>query len=222
MPYSNKRDVEFWGQIASGKIGSIGPDYNESIQQAIAHADHMIDDYCHVPEGFFNPGGIEIQQEYLNGTDVAYLGGITKFFNWYYGGTSHLRFKYRPVLSVTKLEEETAAGTWTTRTEGTGNDYIVVEDGVRYVTNTPAWKYKNVRATYLIGYATTPGNVTQVSARLAAAILHRIIDAKDRVKASVSSLHAEHSSETSLGVAIFTPDLQRLLEPYRRSVYAFA
>ena len=222
MPYSNRSDVEFWGQLDSTHIGSYGPDYNASIQQAITHADRMIDDYCHVPHDFFTPGGIEIQQEYRNGTDVAYLGGITKFFNWYYGGTSHLKLTHSPVLSVTTLEEETAAGTWTARTEGTGNDYIVVDDGVRFVTNTPAWKYKNVRVTYKVGYATTPGNVVQVSARLAAAILHRLEDAKNRDKATITGLTVGNTAETSLGAAIFTDELKRLLETYRRPIYAFA
>ena len=221
MPYSNQTDVEFWGQLDSSKIGSVGPDYEDSIQRAIASADKMIDNYCRVPMGFFSPGGIEIQEEYLNGADVAYLGGITKFFNWYSGGTSHLTFEYSPVLSVTKLEEETAAGTWTTRTEGTGNDYIVVADGVRYVTNTPAWKYKNVRVSYVIGYKTTPGNVNECSARLAAAIVHRILDAKTRAKGSGGGLNVQHPPETSLGAAIFTPELKGLLGEYRRSIYAF-
>ena len=221
MTYSRKEDVEFYGQLDSSKIGSIGYDYDASIQKAITDADHMIDDYCRVPSGFFSPGGIEIQEEYLNGVDVAYLGGITKFFNWYYGGTSHLKFAYRPVLSVTKLEEETAAGTWTTRTEGTGNDYIVVTDGVRYVTNTPAWKYKNVRASYVVGYKSTPGNVTQVSARLAAAILHRIIDSKTRARGSGGGLAVTNPPETSLGAVIFTDELKRLLGEYRRPIYAF-
>lgn len=219
MPYSNTSDIEFWGQLDSTKIGSIGPDYADSIQRAIKTADHMIEDYCRVPEGFFSPSGIEIQQEYLNGTDVAYLGGITKYFNWYYGGTSHLKFKHSPVLSVTTLEEETATGTWTSRTEGT--DYIVVDDGVRYITNTPAWKYKNVRATYKVGFITTPGNVTQVSARLAAATLHRIIDSKSRTKGGIGPLNVDNPPETSLGAAIFTEELKRLLETYRRPIYAF-
>jgi len=222
MPYSNKSDVEFWAQDTRTDIGTIGPDYNESLQRAIAIADGDIDDYCHVPHGFFSPGGIEIQQEYLNGTDVAYLGGITKVFNWYYGGTSHLKFTHSPVLSVTKLEEETAAGTWTLRTEGTGNDYIVVDDGVRFVTNTPAWKYKNVRVTYKVGYKTTPSNVAYVSARLAAAILQRIVDAKHRHKASGFGMSVDVASETSLGANIFTEELQRKLRRYQRPTYAFA
>jgi len=222
MSYCTKEDVEFWGQFATGDFGTSGYDYDNSIAKAIETADRKIDEYCGVPEGFFSPGGVEIENEYLNGTDVAYLGGITKFFNWYYGGTSHLKFGYKPVLSVTKLEEETSADTWTTRSEGTGNDYIVVDDGVRFVSNTPAWKYKNVRATYKAGYKTTPLQVQLVSARLAAALLQRIVDAKRRGTASVGGLTANSPEKSGLTDEVFTEEMRRDLKNFVRVVYGFA
>jgi hypothetical protein len=220
MGYSTKSDVEFWGQFQLGDL-TIGYDYNNSIAKAITIADRMIDHYCQVPESFFVAGGIEIQQEYHNGTDVAYLGGITKFFNWYSGGTSHLKFKHKPVLSVTKLEEETSADSWTTRTEGTGNDYIVVDDGVRFVKNTPSWKYKNVRATYKAGYAVTPSQVVEVSGRLAAALLQKIDDAKTRQSVTTTGLSVSAPATPSLTGPVFTDELKSLLVNYRRVVYAF-
>jgi len=221
MGYSMKSDVEFYGQFVTGDFGASGYDYNNSIAKAITIADRNIDHYCQVPENFFVAGGIEIQNEFLNGTDVAYLGGITKFFNWYTGGTSHLKFKHRPVLSVTKLEEETGAGSWSTRTEGTGNDYIVVADGVRYVKNTPAWTYKNIRVTYKIGYATTPAQVTEVSGRLAAALLRRIIDAKTPQTIGVGGMSVSTAVDASLTKPVFTDELKQLLVNYKRVVYAF-
>ena len=215
MPYSTQADVEFYGSFSSTDF-TRGYDYPASLQKAITDADRLIDSYCQVPEGFFTAGGIEIQREHLNGTDVAYLGGITKFFNWYYGGTSHLQFKYRPVLSVTTLEEETATGTWTARTEGT--DFLVVADGVRFITNTPAWKYKNVRATYRAGYTTTPGPITRVSARLATAILQDIQDRQRRDKVSAGALNAAAPAPAE---QVFTEALQREVQPYRRVMYMF-
>lgn len=219
MPYCVKNDVLFYGQDLDNVFGVVGYTETEVFAKAIADADAMIDDYCNVPEGFFVAGGLTITNEYLNGTDVAYLGGITKFFNWYYGGTSHLKFKYSPVLSVTKLEEETSAGSWTTRTEGTGNDYIVVDDGVRYVTNTPAWKYKNVRATYVAGYTTTPVQVAQASAELAARILQDVLDRKERGgSASTGGLSVTSPEPAD---QIFTDELKSRLNNYRRAIYAF-
>lgn len=218
MPYSTKNDVLFYGQFSAGEFGAAGWDEEASYQKAINDADHMIDDYCNVPEQFFTAGGTEIQQEYHNGTDVVYIGGIIKFFNWYYGATSHLKLDYKPVLSITKLEEETSPGTWTTRTEGSNNDYIAVEDGVRFVQNTPAWKFKNVRATYKAGYTTTPWQVQQVSAELASRILQDIVDRKNREKASVGPVNVSSPEPRKL---IFTDELKARLNNYRRVVYAF-
>ena len=209
-----------WGQFADAAFGSVGLDENASYQKMIESADRMIDEYCRVPEDFFVAGGVEVQQEYLDGKDVAYIGGVTKFFNWYYGGTSHLKFKHKPVLSVTKLEEETTTGTWTTRSEGSGSDYIVVDDGVRYITNTPSWKYKNVRATYKAGYTSTPTQVSVVSARLAAALLHRVKDANNRKTTSIGTLSVT-APVSDLSQPVFSDDLKRLLVNYKRVVYAF-
>ena len=222
MGYSTRTDVEFWGQFNSSDFGSIAYSYESSLQRAIDTADRYIDDYCNVPEGFFSAGGVEIQQEYLNGSDVKYIGGVVKFFSWYYGGTSHLKFKHHPVLSVTKLEEETSADTWTQRTEGTGNDYIVVEDGVRFIRNTPGWKYKNVRVTYKVGYARTPSQISEVSGRLAAAVLRRIKTASNPVSVTIQGQSVSVAADASLGKPVLTDDLKKLLENYKRAVYGFS
>lgn len=233
MPYSNQADVEFYGQFSSSDFSNKGYSYQDGIQKAIADADRMIDEYCDVPEGFFIPGGIEIQQEHLNGTDVIYIGGIQRFYAWFAGATSHLKFAYKPVLSVTKLEEETSAGIWTTRTKGSNSDYIVVDDGVRFVQNTPAWKFKNVRVTYKAGYKTIPWQIVQVSGRLAAALLKYIKDkpaaAGTSQSSGVSLLGVSKSSSSSVSQggagqvadAVFTPDLRELLNNFRRANYGF-
>lgn len=221
MPYSNQSEVETWGQLATGDLGSHGYNYDNTIQALIKWADHAIDDYCSVPRGFFEAGGIAINNEYLNGTDVAYIGGVTRFFNWYFGGASHLKFKYKPVLTVEKLEEETSAGTWTTRTEGRGNDFIVVDDGVRFIRNTPSWSYKNVRATYKVGYTQTPGRVNECSARLAASYGHRIHDAKSRSTVQAGGLSVTQLPTPNLTSSVFTKDLKKLVRNYKCAVYAF-
>lgn len=221
MGYSTRTDVEFWGQFTTADF-TIGYDYENSLQRAIDIADRKIDDYCSVPEMFFSSGGIEVQQEYLNGTDIAYIGGVRRFFSWYYGGTSHLKFKQYPVLSVTKLEEETSAGTWTTRTEGTGNDYIVVDDGVRFIQNTPSYKYKNVRATYRAGYQTTPGQIAEVSGRLAAALLRRIKDSANPISVIIAGQSVSVAADASLTKPVFTQEMKNLLKNYKRLVYGFS
>lgn len=76
---------------------------------------------------------------------------------------------------------------------------------MRYVTNTPAWKYKNVRATYKAGYEATPIQISKVSARLAAVFLQRMLNPP------------KTKSEPA-----FTEELKMLIRNYRRSIYAFA
>ena len=218
-PYSNQADVEFYGQFDSTDFDDKGYDYAAGIQKAITDADRQIDEYCHVPEQFFTVGGIEIQHEYLNGVDIAYIGGIVKFFPWYYGGHSHLTFKHKPVLSVTKFEEETSAGAWTTRTEGASSDYVVVDDGVRFVQNVPAYKYKNVRVTYKAGYLLTPGVVQEASGRLAAAILRNVLDASKQHNPSLPATFT--TPKTSLLDDLLSDSIKTRLQNYCQPIYAF-
>jgi hypothetical protein len=220
MGYSTKADVEFYGQFSSEDFEDKGYDYEAAIAKAIQDADHMIEQYCNVLEGFFEPGGLEIQQELLNGVDIAYIGGITNFFNSYYGATSHLKLKYSPVLSVTKLEEETSADTWTERTEGSGNDFIVVSDGVRFMKNTPAWKYKNVRVTYKAGYSTTPSQIARISGMLAAALLRQILDSAATETIAIGGASVTRR-KANLTDPLFSDDLKREVDTFRRINYAF-
>jgi hypothetical protein len=221
MGYSTKADIEFYGQFSSDDFEDKGYDYEAAIAKAIQDADHMIEQYCNVPEGFFEPGGLEIQQELLNGLDIAYVGGITNFFNWYYGATSHLKLKHSPVLSVTKLEEETSADTWTQRTEGSGNDFIVVSDGVRFMKNTPAWRYNNVRVTYKAGYSTTPSQIARVSGMLAAAVLRQILKAAKDEGASMGGATMSNT-KTSLSDTVFSEDLKQEIVNFKRVNYGFS
>lgn len=219
MPYCTIEDVKFWGQLDdTSKLGGAGDgyDYTNSIQRSIEIASNRIDDYCEVPKGFFEPGGVEIQKEYHDGARVIYTGKVTRFYAFDYGGLAHLKTDYTPVLSVTKLEEETSAGSWTTRTEGSNDDYVVVDDGVRYVKNVPTWKWKNVRITYKAGYKETPQGVIDVCGELAAAILHKIIDAQKRSRASSGGASTEPTG-VRLTDTVFTKDMKLDLKRYRQS-----
>jgi len=219
MPYSTKNDVNFYGHFTSGTFGSYGYDEEATYQKAINDADSNVDDYCNVPEGFFAAGGIEIQNEILNGTDVALVSGYSKYYSWLRGGDNHLKFKHKPVLSITKFEEETSVGAWTTRTEGT--DYTVVDDGARFIQNTPDWKYANVRVTYKAGYVATPWQVQQVSARLAAAILQNIQQASNPRPAVTLGQSLGAPPTPTLTEPIFSDALKRLLQNYTQTVCGF-
>lgn len=215
MPYSTKDDVETWSQTNSSDLGSVGYDYDNTIQYLINVADRAIDDETNQPEGFFTSGGIEIEKEHHDGVEVGHYGFVVRFYG--YSKRPFLRLKYTPVLSVTKLEEETSADTWTTRTEGRDNDYLVMETGVRFLRNIPKYRYKNMRVTYKTGYVATPGRISECSARLAAAMAHRIFDSKNRGNVAVGGLSVGKPAEfVGLAKSCFTDDLKDLVKHYRR------
>jgi len=218
VPYSNQTEVETWGQISSSDLGNIGYSYVDTVAYLITVADRAIDDYCDQPDGFFEPGGVEIQQEYHDGVEAGEYNILT----WFAASLKrrpYIRLEYTPVLSVTALEENTSGTTWTERTEGRDNDYLVIEHGVRYLRNIPKYKYKNIRVTYKAGYSTTPGRINECSARLAAAIAQRIIDSKKRDNVSLSGMSVGKPVEfVGLAKASFTSDLKSLVRRYRRKV----
>jgi len=197
------------------------------MMHAVESADALIDEYCYPPRadglyihGFFEPNGVEVASEYLNGVDVVWTFEHIRFPGWMRGGESHLRFKYRPVLSVTSLEEETGAGVWTARTEGSGSDYIVMDDGVRFIVNTPEYRYKNIRVTYKTGYRSTPRIVSEVSARLSATIIHQILDASNRSSASIGSATSSPPVNIRSDRPVLTEEFKNMLNPYKMIDYA--
>jgi hypothetical protein len=218
MTYSNKTAVETWSQTSTGNLGATGYDYDNTLEYLINVADRAIDDYCGQPEGFFNAGGIEIQQEYHDGVEIGDYGLMVNY-PFSIKRRPFLRFKYSPVLSVTKLEKADSSGTWSTLTEGKTSDYLVMENGVRFIRSVPTYDYKNIRVTYKIGYTATPGRVGECSARLAAALAHRIIDSKDRSSAVIQGQSTSKPDEhKGLAKPVFTSELKLLVRRYRRKV----
>jgi hypothetical protein len=203
-----------WAQMTSSAFAVTDTDFSTTVTNYIAYADDLIENYCRVPSGYFDAGGVTITNEYHDGREV----GQVSLWAYTIGTRSDpmLRLKYTPVISVTTLSEETSAGAWTSRTEGRDDDYLVMENGVRFMANIPSYKYKNVRVTYVAGYAATPGSVAVCSARLAAALLHKVEDATRRQGVSLSALNAEKAIDPSLGANVFTPPLKELVKPYRR------
>jgi len=213
MVYSTQTEVETWSQIASTDLGSIGHTHADSIAYFTENADHSIDEYCNVPDGFFDAGGVTVTDEYHDGASLGYHGYFI-IYNKYLAPL--LMLKYRPVISVTTLKEEVTAGSWTTRTEGQDDDYLVIEEGVRFLRNLPKYKWKNIKVTYVAGYAATPPAVSDVSAQLSALIIHRVLDGKSRSSGSVGGLSASTPEQfMNLANAELTPRMKNRLKPYR-------
>lgn len=216
MAYSTSAAVLVWAQMSSGDLEVTMTDFDTTITNFITYADDIIEEYCKVPSGFFDAAGVTVTDEYHDGRDVGHVTSWVRYTG--HRKVPKLRLKYSPVISVTTLSEETSAGAWTARTEGRGDDYLVTETGVRFLQNIPSYDYKNVKVTYVAGYAATPSIIAIVSARLAANMLHRIIDSKSRTQsAGLGSMSAGFGAEF-MGVAkpILTQELKKMLRPYKR------
>lgn len=215
MVYASQKDVEFWGQLTGGEVGASGYSYEESIQRATQFADGIIDDHLDRPKDFFTSGGVIIENEYYDAVDVGYYGVYPSFA---VGITNrpYLRLNHSPIITVIKLEELTAADTWTTRTEGSTSDYIVLDEGVRFISNVPKYDYKNIRVTYKVGYASTPDVIVELSGRLAAALIHMLVDSKVRDDVSVDGISFKNTAR--LFMELLTPNLKQRLLKYKRNV----
>lgn len=202
MPYCTRADVEFWGQFTSSSFIVTMENYNSSIQRLIDHACNEIDNFCRVPFGFFNAGGVAVDNEYHDGLRVP-------------SGTKPLlRPNYLPVLSVTKLEY-LESGSWVTKTEGNSDDYIVVEHGIHLVTLPDRTDYKNIRVSYECGYKKTPEIITTVSGRLAGAVGQQIIDANKRDAPTLPGVTLSTPQLNMLTKVSFTKELKELIQDYR-------
>jgi hypothetical protein len=210
MPYGEPVDVEYYGQFTSEDFGqaSEGMNYESMVMRAMLAADRAIDAYLGVPADFFQAGGIEIPLELHDGVEA----GKTRTYPSY--------GFFGPVRSVVTVEENTSGSTWTSRTEGRDNDFIVTSraDGIRFVRNVPDYDHANVRVTYIAGYDATPEVVSDVSSRLAAAMIRKIIDAEQGNPVTVGGQSIEITA--SLSDRVFTPALKDMLRRFRHHTRA--
>jgi len=199
QPYSTVAQAETWAP----DYLELGADYATQIAYLISIADRAIDHELEASEGYFVAGGIEFVERY----DGAELGCVP------FGML--LRFKHNPVLDVASVVAD-----GNTLTEDT--DYIVEASGIRFLRNAVDYDYGNITITYTAGYTATPMQISNVSAQLAAAIIHRIIDSKTRKigSASTLNLNTPPSTFSDLAVACFTDSLRAELKNYRLLVPA--
>lgn len=213
--YSSIPEFKTWAQYHDGDLGSYGLSENESITYLINNADKAIDDYTDQLLGYFEAGGVSVQEEYGDSVNVGGYGG----FGFGVRRRPFWRFKYSPILSITKLEKNPSGSSWTTLTEGRSADYLAMSNGVRFIRNLPNLDYKNLRATYMVGYPTTPGRVSECSARLSAAMFHRIKDSETRRTINLADMTKTIPTEfVGLAKPCFTKEMKELVRRFRRHV----
>ena len=203
--YCTATEVETWAQPSTDLTGITGYDYAATIAYVIQIASRAIDEYLEAPEGYYADAGYAVANELHNSIHFGVLGwNLNKPL---------MRTNYNPVISVTPFETCDSSGSWTTRTVGQANDYLVETYGLRIIRNVPSFNYQDLRVTYVAGYATTPNAVRNVSARLAAALLQRIVDGMNRK--GYGNDVSGGADYTELTRTMFSEELKDQIKRYR-------
>jgi len=168
--YTTAVDVKAYAKITYSDLGLADDTaYTTFIDPLIAIVEKIIDDHCGVPSTFFKASGLTITDEYHDGD-----------------GGDELWVKYRPIVSVTTLSRNkaglTAEADWEELTAGPGADthyLLYAEKGYVYIYGRrPGVGHKNIKITYVGGYATVPGPVAHVCKELVSNILRGVLKRK--------------------------------------------
>jgi len=163
--YVSADEVRLFSRLNYDDLGyEADSEFNAYIATLIPLAQGLVDQFCHVPKNFFEDNG-------CTETDGVYDYRET----W-------IHLKYHPVLSVSKVEVNTAAyGSAASWTELTATDYIVAKDRalLKIVGDTkPAEMLQSIRVTYTAGYAKTPELIKFVVLNICSNIMHAMLQRK--------------------------------------------
>lgn len=211
MVYCSADDVKGNSQVTYTDLGyASDSDFVAFLNNLIALVDGMIDNYCRVPAGFFEAGGLAVSGELLDYPFQAPGMSPFQYRLW-------LVLWYHPVLSVQKVEYNTAGyqqtPNWVTIVEP---DYIVkLPEGLLMLVNKiPALPFNSVRVGYTAGYSATPTALKQVAIQLCCNALHVILQRKVSPVVRVGDWALK-----IMGSDIFSRELQVMLAPFiNRSV----
>lgn len=178
-------------------------EYEATVNDLIVHAQSIIDNFCDVPTGFFEAGGVTLTDEYHD----------LKRTN------SYVSLRYKPVISITTASVDTAqygsASSWSVVAEA--NRRVDLVSGALYFYNLTFYVIQqNIKVTYVAGYAATPGDITYVAGQLVANALH---DALQRKVAPV--VRIDDWAVRMSGSKIFTKELQDMLRRYKQIEASF-
>lgn len=149
-------------QLTAENFELTSEDFNDLCEQILTEVEGLIESHCRVPKAFFRAGGVQFTDQTC---EVA---------------ESIIKLKNRPVLSISKIEVNTAAygsqDNWVTLES---NDYILnMDTGVATVFSTISRELNGARASYTAGYTSTPAAIEYVALQLATNVLYAILERK--------------------------------------------
>lgn len=196
MTYVTASDVKSYSKLTYEDLGyADDASFDTFLNDLIAKVEDIIHRYCDVPSGFFQAGGVTVSEE-LHDYDERFI-----------------MLKYRPVISVSKVELNMAGYGQTPDWTTIDSVYYIVynESGlIKIVNKVPAIPERSVRVTYTAGYSATPEAVKYVELQLCSKILHLILQRK------ISPIiRVEDWVVRLVEGELFTQDLKLLLNRFR-------
>jgi len=163
--YVESDEVRLFSRLGYEDLGyEADSEFDAYIATLIPLAQGLVDQFCNVPKGFFEDDG-------YTETDGVYDYRET----W-------IHLKYHPVLSVSKVEVNTAAyasaASWT---ELATTEYIVAKDRglLKIVGDTkPGEMLQSIRVTYTAGYSATPETIKYTVLNICSNIIHAMLQRK--------------------------------------------
>lgn len=137
-------------------------DFETYVESLIPLAEGIIEDHCRVPRSFFE------------------AEGYTQTNGLYDYRETWIQLKYRPGISVSKVEVDTSAygdsASWTELAAQTGYVFAADRALLKIVGDVrPQAMLQTVRVTYTAGYAATPQAVKGVLMQLVSNMMHELL-----------------------------------------------
>jgi len=174
-------------------------EFDALVNTLIDCSESVIDNYCDVPDGFFDDGGVTVTDEYhdLKESD------------------DFIQLEYKPVSSISSASVNGAAygsaPSW--GAIATNSIYLYKMTGQVYMHSlTFTVTEQNIKVTYLAGFAATPGDIDYICAQLCVNVLHETLQRK------VSPLiRVDDWSVRLVQPSIFSKELQKMLRRYKKA-----
>lgn len=199
--YCTKTDVKAYSKIAYSDLGYANDTaFDTFLDSLILLAQGIIDDYCNVPTGFFETGGLAFTNELHD-----------YHYPW-------IDLRCCPIISISKIEYNTQGyGTAPIWVEISSQDYIInTQTGqLMLVNKIPAIPEQSLRVSYTAGYTATPDPVEHVCLQLCSNLLHEILQRKISPVVRVDDWTFK-----VLTPEAFTRELHALLSRYVRKMVA--
>lgn len=193
--YISASEVKQYSNVAYQDLGfSSETEYETFLDDLINQVEAVIDDYCRVPHGFFEAGGLS----------------FTEIHDWNEDGI--IQTRYYPILELIRVELNLAGinqpANWTEISEI--YYHVKKEFGIiRIVGKSPGHVENSVRITYTAGYSAVPEDIKTAALTIASNMLKSMMFS-DEIRIGDLTI------EPQIPEGVFTAEVKMLLAQYKR------